>query len=463
MKKAILILIFLVLISGCAERIEEVDEEQPPEEIEEGFEWFQTGNTASVTQLQVKASEELEDNKMGDMVTLHPSIHTESPDYFVNRINEKGLKWMRISIDTFDWNEVPDTGAYSEHHVYPEQDQAIMGLNEKGIKVMHTLVFWDEEISKDLSPEYSRFQTDDEIQRYLDYAQFVVSHFKDKIEYYEILNEPNIGEGTQQYVKSADYINLVKQVVPVIRQADPNAKVVVGAVTPFIEPGAFDYLSNILSSDAIALVDGVSWHFGAGTSPEHMSEYYYNYPNLLQDITETASANGFEGEYIAEELHWRTFESPHPSEYDKYSKTDSAKYLSRGIVMILGMGFRVGSAECLECQPKMTVFQVLSNIMAGAEPADLAIEIQSEAENIRSYGFSLPNGDKLIALWTDGIALDDDPEVNADLSFDGFSGKDVIGVDILNSYQQNIIINGNKIENLIVRDYPMILQIKNKN
>jgi len=97
--------------------------------------------------------------------------------------------------------------------------------------------------------------------------------------------------------------------------------------------------------------------------------------------------------------------------------------------------------------------------MAGAKPINLPIEIQSEAENIKSYSFSLTNGDKLIALWTDGIAVDNDTGVNADLIFDGFNNKEVIGIDTLNGYQQSIIINENKIENLIVRDYPLIIRI----
>jgi hypothetical protein len=107
----------------------------------------------------------------------------------------------------------------------------------------------------------------------------------------------------------------------------------------------------------------------------------------------------------------------------------------------------------------------LCTVMAGNSPVDLPMEIQSEeATNIVSYGFSLPNGDKLIALWTDGVAVDDDPGVEADLTFQGITSEDVTGIDVLNGYQQSITASsedGNLVvQNLIVRDYPMILRIK---
>ena len=434
----------------------------------EGEEWFQTGNTQEITQLQTKASEELENNRMGDMYTLHPAFFiknpdtSEDPDMFADRISEKGLKWMRLSIDVFDWIEVEETGGYSEHHIYPEQDKAITALKDKGINTLYTIVYWDKEIQ--VEEGYSRFKTEEEIQRYLDYVQFIIHHFKDRIEYYSLLNEPNIGKGSQQYVKVKDYINLIRRTIPVIREEYPEAKIVVGEVTPFTEPGAREYFFEILRSDVMPLVDGVVWHPGAGTSPEYMADYYYDYPNLVQEIKDVASSSGFNGEYLATEMHWRTSESLHPNEYDEYSKTSAAKYLARGIVMHLSTTSYAGIAECLECQPKMNVIQSLSNMMAGANPIELPLEIQSQATNIKNYTFSLSNGDKLIALWTDGIAVDEDPGVDATLIINDITAQDVTGVDVLKAYQQSIITSNENgslvVKNLIIRDYPLMLKIK---
>lgn len=74
MKTKILILL-IVLVSSVAGAVGYYfykTSQEPKTETE----WFQTGNTQPIIQLQLKRSPELEDNRMGDMVTLHPQIHT---------------------------------------------------------------------------------------------------------------------------------------------------------------------------------------------------------------------------------------------------------------------------------------------------------------------------------------------------------------------------------------------------
>jgi beta-glucosidase/6-phospho-beta-glucosidase/beta-galactosidase len=62
-----------------------------------------------------------------------------------------------------------------------------------------------------LAPHDTRLQNQAEIDQYIGYVRFVVSHFKDRIHYYEIWNELGGMEIT-------DYANLIRQVAPVIRQ-----------------------------------------------------------------------------------------------------------------------------------------------------------------------------------------------------------------------------------------------------
>ena len=105
----------------------------------------------------------------------------------------------------------------------------------------------------------------------------------------------------------------------------------------------------------------------------------------------------------------------------------------------------------------------LCTIIAGAQPESLPIEIGSEATNIRSYGFSLPSGDRLLALWTDGVATDDDPGIEATVTLLELSGYKVVGIDVLNGFQQELVTStedGNPvINNLRVKDYPIILHL----
>lgn len=450
--------------------------------VPERLEWFQTGNTQEITKFQTKQSQELEDNRIGAMGNFKEAIHSEKDaDSFVEAASTLGLKWVRLSIDWFDWHVVEDTKEYSEYYIDPNYDKAITGLANNDIKMMYTLSYWDESIPlrlEEKKEEFSRFKTEEEIQNYLDYVQFIVHHFKDKIEYYEILNEPDGDVG--QYVELDDYTNLIKRVVPVIRGEDPNAKIVIGAVCNLREACHHEYLFGILNSDVLPLVNVISFHPMSGASPEYKNlddypsivqdeyyrNYYYNYPSIVQDIKDVALAHGFEGEYIAEEINYRTQADFIPTEPWTYSEVVAAKYYSRGIVMHLGMDMSVGTIELgfvLGGTKRYYVFQNLCTIMAGNSPIDLPVEIQSEATNIKSYSFSLSNGDKLIALWTDGVAMDDDLGINANLTIQDITTRDVTGIDILNGYQQSITVNNESgslvIQDLIVRDYPLILRI----
>ena len=105
----------------------------------------------------------------------------------------------------------------------------------------------------------------------------------------------------------------------------------------------------------------------------------------------------------------------------------------------------------------------LTTVMAGNKPLELAVEIKTDAANLMRFGFSLPNGDRLFALWTDGAAVDNDPGVPSTLTFPATSAQKVIGIDVLHGFEQELIIemeNGNLvIRNFLIKDYPIILRL----
>jgi hypothetical protein len=425
---------------------------------------IQENNVMGKKVFQTKQSNKLEYNRIGEMLSIIDSLNLdESAERFVERVNERSFKWLRLSLDMFDWNEIENTGEYSQYRVSQKQDDVINLLNYNDIKIMCTLVYWDESL-KINDPEYSRYNIEEEIQRYLDYIEFVVNHFKGRIQYYEILNEPNLGEGTQQYVAVKSYINLAKRAVSVIRQEDPNAKIVVGAISPLYETISNEYFFTIIRSDLMPLVDAISWHSGNDFSPEYTSKFYSEYPSILQEIFDVASSHGFKGEYIVEELHWRTIDTPHPSETARYSEIVVAKYLARGIIMHQGKDITTGVAMPIpERSYNEAVIKNLGTLLAGAKPSNQSIEVKSTVTNVESASFSQPNGDTLVALWTDGIAVDEDPGVKADLTLRSFTAEDVIGIDLLNSVEQPLLMSSGygdvSVQNLIVRDYPLILRL----
>ena len=422
---------------------------------------LQQGNALHRSLLQARASGELEDNRVGthtEMKLCPREIH----DQCLEEIVGLGLKRIRLSLNEV---ELPFDLGRPELSIDPIDDNWITNFVDRGLAVTYLLSFWDKQYQAEGGElGCPRFRTEGEIQRYLDYVRFVVRHFKDRVRDFEIWNEPN-ATGCPQAIEAEDYINLVRRVVPAIRQEYPEARIVVGAVTWLHDPDSQEYMFAIVNSDIMAMVDAVSWHPFYGASPQYadVAEYYSAYPSLVWRIQDLASASGFHGEYRADEMTWRTPINALVDQPWTHSEIAAAKYYARAVVMHLGLGVAPG----VMLDPRLTIISStvrnLATIMAAAQPIDLAVDVQGEPTNVSTYSFALPDGHELIALWTEGIARDDDPGTEVTLVVTGRSVQQVIAIDVLRGFQQQLITNDENgdlvIPDLLISDYPIILRL----
>ena len=404
---------------------------------------------------------DLEDNHIGDTFPLdrNPSPCPQvSTDWPFAHVSDLGLKWVRLSLDSIELEQARNWDNYSEFEINKCQEEAIKYLAENGVTILHVLVYWDRNLHADRYPNY-RITQDKE--QFLQYAYMIAKYFRGDIEYYEILNEAYF------YVEVEDYIQLIREVIPLIHNADPDAKIVVGGTTNLMYADQQAYLYEVIQSDIIQLVDGIALHPMYGSSPEYedIRDYYYDYPNLIQEIKNTAFANGFTGDFFTEEMNWRTAINQNIYEPWEYSPAVAAKYYARGIATNLGLGLWAGiGGENYETIPQVaTVIQNLSTIMADFKPTDINVKIYSEAENIVHYTFSNDNGDSLLVIWVDGAAVDDDPGVHASLLFSDLQIDEGIGFDIFEDFGQELVTeeaDGNlTIEDLLIKDYPIVIKL----
>jgi hypothetical protein len=104
----------------------------------------------------------------------------------------------------------------------------------------------------------------------------------------------------------------------------------------------------------------------------------------------------------------------------------------------------------------------LHTILAGTQPTSLPVEMENQPPDTATYAFALPNGDTLLALWTDGVAVEDDPGVGTTLALPGMDAQAVTAIDPLYGSEQELVTeseNGNlMIRNLLVKDYPIIIR-----
>ncbi|MCZ6675457.1 MAG: right-handed parallel beta-helix repeat-containing protein, partial [Verrucomicrobia bacterium] len=442
-----------------------------------GITTFQEGNTLAKLRLQTKPSVELAENRISLNYDQLWELDNIGAEDLLEEVTTLGVKRFDTSIHEV---ESPiNWAAGSELSVSATVDLFIDDLIANGVAVNFDLYFWDKDghaNGEELSTP--RFQTEEQIQDFLDYVRFIVSHFKGRVQYYTIWGEPdNCGDSPQsggniKCIEPLDYINLAEQTIPVIRELDPQAKIGLAPVVLFF---GRDWLSTLLESDVIAQFDVIKTHPFYDAAPDidfanddgvTFADYYYEYPSLVQDIQQTASAHGFQGEYWGTDLTWwdegnpnKTLGQPWPS----HTETEGVKYMMRVIVMQLGLDGSSGVSVVSNTRWIYPRVRNLTTVMAGASPDSLAVEIESAATNIMSYGFTLPDGERLLALWTNGVAVDDDPGVNTTLTFPGLSASKVTGVDVLDGFEQEMVFETETgdlvIRNLLVKDYPIIVRL----
>jgi len=429
----------------------------------------------------------------------YPGSPNEIPnlDYLEGNLNDfinMGIKRLDTCLNE---NEPPINWDFPEDEIPLEFDQFINGLIDNGIAVNYLLHFWDKEGHANKKVEglrTPRFQTEDDeqIQDFLDYVRLVVGHFEGRVQYYTIWTEPDYcGDGGIKCIQTDDYIELADQTIDVIRDADPQAKV---ALAPYVLQFARDDVFTILRSDVIKKFDVIQWHgiYDIFPGNDYFGDYYYEYPTLIEEINQTASASGFQGEYWGTELTWCTQQFPNcldpPRQWEILETgKQGAKYSARFFVIQLGMDVGVGWPSLGNIAGWLwPTIRRLNTIMVGTRPTSLDVEINStetnvsyapdgtwqppilegekmiEFGNIASYAFTDPNGDKIFALWSDAAAVENDPGVNTCLIFRDLEAGKVVGLDVLYGFEQELVsemTNGNTIVcNLLVKDYPTIIK-----
>jgi len=424
---------------------------------------LQEGNWRMRNSLELRSSAELADNRIGSMWNgfWQPFDMMEVAK---TQIIGLGLKRARLTINSLEQvtaGEYVADMSQPEMSVIPIHDALFTMVADAGVQITYTLTFWDKEspYTEDVLSG-PRFRTEDQTQRYIDFVRFIVSHFKDRVQYFEIWNEPDL-RAPGQRIDVADYIDLVKRAAPVIRHEYPEAKIQVGGTTSLHD--SHEYLFSVLRSDIMPLVDVVSWHPLFGESPEHEAVYYYNYPFIVEEIKEVASSYGFQGEYEADELTWSVHGQGGDAPW-RYSNTQAAKYYARSIALHLGMDIAVSLGGVSQRAIIFPTIRNLCTLMAGHEAIDMPVGIDIETQDPVAYcSFRYPNGDRMLAVWTNGITQDDDSGVPATIRFPELTAETVTGIDVLHGFEQEFVFetdgNDTVIRDVLIKDYPILIKL----
>lgn len=208
------------------------------------------------------------------------------------RMFDAGINFIRIgqyenSSDYTSWDWVErKRGEYS---VVPELDDYVNSLAENGVHIEIQLLYGNPlytspsgSVPETITPEpgsfhnpdrsiYSVFwppKTEDQIQAFTKYVAWMVNHFRGRVQYYEIWNEPNI-EYWNPVASPEEYGKLFKASAPVVHATDPHAKIIFGGLAGADRKFARRALD---ACDCAAQIDVFAYHnypdYGHNRNPE---------------------------------------------------------------------------------------------------------------------------------------------------------------------------------------------------
>ncbi|MFN2146193.1 MAG: cellulase family glycosylhydrolase [Anaerolineales bacterium] len=420
---------------------------------------LQIGNDASKYKLVTQPAQNLPDTHTGPWIEDY-GRYSDS-DFVYNN----GFTRMRIGAIA-DWGAADQEWPINEDTLLPRVDEKITEYADNGIRLMLTTPLGAE--LYEYPPNFKDQEQVDALEKYL---AFVASHFKGRITYYEILNEA-------QYMTPQEYVDITEQAIDAIWENDPDAGIIIGAVADdavFDYPGYGKYVRKTVDSYWLFEmtrrfnfdeypVDGISWH--PLYDPLPSDPYYQNYPVFLQRFREFAASRGFYGEFFADEILWAGADEENWDNGPPTPIEIAAKYQARTITEHRAFDVNVTINQFWQMGYIHPV-KYLNNVIAGAEPIDLPITLESNEgfDHIRAYGFSLPDGDVIAAIWINDTAVKEDPGLNFTLTMPGFSADSVTGIDIYYGFTQELVMenidNQLVIQNLMVKDYPTIVRFHN--
>jgi hypothetical protein len=464
------------MIEDCVGEFIQFDEENNSVSLTLGnkiLSAMQENNPNSVTFYKLKKASELNDSRIGNLVS--GMVKTPATVWLddVPRMKIYGFTRARSTLNATDGLSIEPSLGNIEEHTPQDYIEIYKSMKDAGIITRYSLSFWDlENRQNGGSISKQRLSSEDEIERYLDYVRMVVTDLKGLVAEYELWNEPDANVDMYQRIEPEDYIAVAKRAIPIIREIDPQAKIVLAATSSYVDLPCQKYTRKILESDILPMGDILSLHtVNNDASPVFLSDYYYGYDSMWQDIKSLAEEHGFTGEYYADELNYRseyslTVLGPEEGNYHPYEPEIAAKYFARMIAINEGMDISVGTSGTNEIGRPIEgkMIQNMAYLLDGLKAFPFEVQATSQAELIREYTFSDEAGNLYVFIWNDGAANVESQDVTASILIPGKSADQVTAFDPYLMNEQSLVFEntdlGLQMDRVLLRDYPLLYKIE---
>ena len=414
-----------------------------------------------------------------------------------------GFKWSRVGYDmsAFQW-------AYVEREkgklaVDPKADAAVSEAVSNGMNVVMVLDKGNWlyaptprrlDRTRELVETYYNWpptptESKDYFKAWLRYIRFMVKHFKDRVEYFEIWNEWN----PYTTEEARKFCELAKPTIEVIREEHPRAKIIPAS------PGFFpEFIEGYLREGLGPMIDVIAWHPWYQADPSDKA--FRSYPEDVVALKKMAESYGFKGEYMATEWSW--FAPYPPSHIDKLHITEmqKAKYAARLTVThvaleitsfwnetfqthmtnrdvsLLRNTFSADPISPTQPQPIYYVLRTLSTLLENVKPASMDVRFSFPSRSadlqvcpngdgeVEWYSFRRGRNEVLLAAWIPGTAAGDESdsqEILTDIVLENDAYETATAYDVLNGTSQPLKVSHRAgktvLRGMKIRDWPVVI------
>jgi hypothetical protein len=271
---------------------------------------------------------------------LQQEVLPEVREQTLSHLHDAGFKFIR---QQFPWEDIEIHG--KGDFVDRRNDSSGIDAWEKYDNIVSLSEKYDIEIIARLDnpPAWSRVLTDtigthappDSLDDYGDFVEAVVARYRGRINYFQLWNEPNIyPEWGEQVVDPEAYTKLLCTGYKRAKQANPEAKIVVGALSPTVAMDGRDmndliFLQRMYRAGAGECFDIFSaqgYGLWSGPTDQRLRPTVINYPHvlLLRDVM-VKYGDADKAVWISE-AGWNTVPEGMEERYGQVDEEQQARY-----------------------------------------------------------------------------------------------------------------------------------------
>lgn len=217
------------------------------------------------------------------------------------QIKQSGFSWIR---QTFPWAQIePEQGQFA----WEKWDRIVQQSGDLNlIAVLDTSPTWAAPTSNLHSPTAAL--------PFANFARSLALRYGDRLDYYQIWDEPNLGDRWRGEVNPIEYAELLRQARDAIQQVDPTATIILAGLAPTVETSSTNladwlFLRRLYEAGARDLFDVVAGKpYGFDTPPDdhRIDPNILNFQHLVL-LREEMEQHGDSGKAVwATHFGWNT-------------------------------------------------------------------------------------------------------------------------------------------------------------